>query len=354
MGKINLIINGQKVEAESNQTILEIARSNGVGIPTLCHDDRLHPFGACRICLVEVEGARGLMPACTTPATDGMKIVTESDTLREVRKMNLELLLSDHPRDCLTCEDSGGCDLQRMAYALGVKDSRFGSHPRERKFEDANAYINRDQSKCILCGRCVRICEEVQGLSAIGFIDRGFKADIFPPFKKGLLDSDCVLCGQCVSTCPTGALTEKMAIGKGRSEDLRKVRTTCVYCGIGCQIDLNVHKETDKVVKITSRVGVIPNDGNLCVKGRFAYEFIDHPDRLKKPLIKRNGKFEEAEWDEALDLVAKRLGEIRDEYGPQSVACMSSSRCTNEENYLMQKFSRAVIGSNHVDQCAST
>ncbi len=351
MQEVHLNINGVDVIAEKGCTILEAAAENGIKIPTLCHEDRLEPYGACRICVVEVEDARGLLPACTTVATDGMVIKTETDELKRIRSTIIELLLSDHPLDCMTCESAGSCELQDLAYEYGVKDVYFVGEKHEyEKFVDG-PLIERDYNKCILCGRCVRICREVQGVGVYDLMNRGFDAVPGTPFDKPLEESSCEFCGQCISTCPTGAIITLPSAGKGREWEMEKTKTTCTYCGVGCQLYLNV--KDGKVVKVTSDYALgEPNHGNLCVKGRFGYDFIHHPDRLTKPLIKKGGRFNEATWEEALDVVSKKLLDVKEKNGPDSIFVLTSARCTNEENYLLQKLTRAVIGTNNVDHCA--
>jgi len=352
--KIKLTIDGKATEIAKGKTILQAANSIGINIPTLCHDPRLEPFAGCRVCMVEIErgNTNALITSCNTEATDGMTIRTNSEKVLKTRKMVLELILSDHPKDCMTCEKCGSCKLQDLAYEYNVRESRFFEQPDGGVVNDRNPVIQKDTSKCILCGRCVRICAEIQQDYAIDFKNRGFDTETGTPFGKSLLDTTCVLCGQCVSTCPVGSLVEKQAVGKGREWEFKQVKTTCAYCGVGCTMYLNV--TGNQVVKVTSKVGTIPNDGNLCIKGRFGYDFIHHPDRLKQPLVKKNGKFEEATWDEALNLIATKFREIKAKHGPDRIGVFSSSRCTNEENYLAMKFTRAVIGTNNVDQCART
>jgi len=346
-----LIIDNREVEARQGETILEVARRHGIDIPTLCYDQRLKPYGGCRVCLVEIEGRPDLMPSCCTEAAPDMRVWTHNERVLKTRKTVVELLLSDHPNDCLKCESNGACELQRIAYELGASFDRYSKEPvSPRIVEDDDKAIQRDNAKCILCGRCVRICEEVQSRYVLDFGARGFATFIAPPFGKSLLDTPCVHCGQCVSTCPTGALVEKQTLGKGRMYDWKKTRSTCAYCGVGCQID--IYSRDNEIVKISSEIGVIPNDGNLCVKGRFGFDFVNHPDRLCAPLIKRDGQFVEVSWDEALDLVAQRLSQTIQQYGANAVAGLSSAKCTNEENYVMQKFVRAAIGTNNIDHCA--
>ncbi len=351
MQEVHLNINGVDIVTEKGRTILEAAMENGIKIPRLCYEERLEPYGACRVCVVEVEGARGLLPACATTVTEGMFIKTETDRLRRIRKTIIELLLSDHPFDCMTCESAGNCELQDMAYEYGVKEVSFkGERHEYEKFIDG-PMIERDYNKCILCGRCVRICREVQGVGVYDLMNRGFDAVPGTPYGKSLTETPCEFCGQCVSTCPTGAIILRLSAGKGRDWEMDKVRTTCTYCGVGCQFYLNV--KDGKVVKVTSDYYLgEPNYGNLCVKGRFGYDFIHHEERLTRPLIKKGGKFKEATWDEALDLVSEKLKSAKEKTGPDSTAILTSARCTNEENYLMQKLARAVIGTNNVDHCA--
>lgn len=352
--KIKVTIDNKTLEVSQGKTILQAANSIGIRIPTLCHDPRLEPFAACRVCMVEVENGKSsaLITSCNTEVTDGMVIKTDSEKVLERRRMVLDLILSDHPKDCMTCGKCGACKLQDLAYEYGVRESQFFKEPDGGIEEDRNPVIQKDTSKCILCGRCVRICAEVQQDYAIDFRNRGFKTETGTPFGKSLLDSTCVLCGQCVSTCPVGSLVDKKAVGKAREWELKEIKSTCGYCGVGCTLYLNV--KGNQLIKVTSKTGSVPNDGNLCVKGRYGYDFVHHKDRLKNPLIKRNGRFEEATWDEALGLVAQKLKEIKAKYGPDDIGILSSARCTNEENFLAQKFARAVIGTNNVDQCART
>ncbi|MCP4266772.1 MAG: formate dehydrogenase subunit alpha [Candidatus Brocadiaceae bacterium] len=349
MDKVELTINDETYEAEQGKTILEVARANDIWIPTLCHDNRLEPYGGCRICLVEVKGARQLVPSCISRVSDGMVVNTESDNVKRTRKGVLEYILSDHPLDCMTCEATGCCELQDVAYATGIKGDKFRSkEKRGGVIPDENELIYRETPKCIRCGRCVRICDQVTQEHAIEFGGRGFQMWVATPFGETLLDGPCVLCGQCVSTCPVGAIREKQATGKGRSYQTQKVRSTCGYCSIGCQID--IHANHQGINKISSEVGTTPNNGNLCMKGRFAYDFINHPDRLDTPMVRRNGNLEKASWEDAYKVISDKLNSTKKKHGADSISFISSGRCTNEENYLIQKFARAVIGTNNVDQ----
>jgi len=350
MSEVSLIINDKNIVSEQGRTILEVAKENGIFIPHLCHDPRLKPYGACRVCLVEVEGARGPVPACATKVADGMVVQTDNVTLHQIRKTILELILANHPSECLTCQSAGSCALQDLAYMFGIEEPRFKGEQKKPTVEDYNPLIERDHRKCILCGRCVRICDEVMGIRVWGFVNQGYESVVTTPYEQSLFDTKCVFCGQCVSTCPTGALTEKLSKYRGRVWETDRTVTVCPYCGVGCEIQL--HTKNNEVVGVTSDAGSGVNHGNLCVKGRFGYGFVNHPDRLKTPLIKKKGKLAEASWDEAIDLVAKQLSGIKKKHGSDSIAALSSAKCTNEENYLHQKFMRAVIGTNNVDHCA--
>lgn len=346
---VSLTINGKTFQIPEDSTILEGAEMHGINIPTLCHDRRLVAHGACRMCVVEVEGAKSLMAACTTPVSDGMIIRTHSQRVVNARKDILELIWSNHPNDCLTCEKSGECKLQEYCYEYDIKgEDGYEGEIRDIPLDDSNEFYYNDQRKCILCGKCVRICGELQCTGAIGFSARGFKTHVTHPFEEGMNHSTCVSCGNCVSACPVGALMPK-GKEKFRNWETKKVRTTCSYCGVGCQIDLVV--KDNKVVRVDPAHGP-SNGGLLCVKGKFGFGFIGHPDRLKTPLIKKDGIFIEATWDEAYKLIRSKVGEIKGSYGPNAFAALSSARCTSEENYLMQKLFRAVIGTNNVDHCA--
>jgi len=321
---MNLKINGRQLSVPDNTTILEAARRNDIYIPTLCDDPRLEPHGGCRLCLIQVKGMPRPVTACTTPVTEGMEVETTNEQIERQRRTIVELLLSDHPNDCMVCERAGDCTLQELAYFYEIRSNRFAGERRQYAKKDLNPFIERDMEKCILCGKCVRVCDEIQGLGAIDIAGRGFTAKVSPPFEK---DLDCEFCGQCVSICPTGALIGKQSLGKGRQKDVKEVETVCGYCGCGC--NLTMHVSRNEVVRVTSR-----------------------PDRLTTPLIKKDGKFVPASWDEAFGLIAGKLGAIKQKHGPDAIGGLSSARCTNEENYLFQKFIRAGIGTNNVDHCA--
>ena len=354
MTEITVTINGRKLTGRSGQTILELALQNGIEIPNLCYDPRLKPTGACRLCLVEVEGQKGPVTACTFEIVPDMVIRTNTEEILAIRKTILELLFYEHRGVCTTCDENGNCRLQQYAYDFQISEEVFNQpvpEPRDN-YTTGNEAIEYDPNKCIRCGRCIRICEEVQMDSALTFRERAADIEVTTSFDIPLNDSTCELCGQCLSSCPTGALYERAAKAKGQCKDLLRTRTTCPYCGVGCQIDLNVNPGTSKIVRVTSPVGCIPNDGNLCVKGRFAMDFVAHENRLTTPLIKRNGKLEKATWQQAINLIAERLTKIKTEFGPDAIAGLSSAKCTNEDNYVFQKFIRAAVGTNNVDHCA--
>lgn len=360
---VTLAINGQQVVAAEGSTILEAARSAGIYIPTLCHHPDLTNVGACRMCVVSVEKAQGLQTACTTPVFEGMVVDTESEEARETRRFVLEMLLTDHPNECMTCEVNGDCELQDLVYEYGVAwPEHNGARHAYEIDPDSNPFIVIDYNKCIVCGRCIRACNEIQNRDVWAFAHRGFETKLVAGADQLMLDADCESCGQCVAYCPVGALYDKMSVGLGRANQVTKVRTTCTYCGVGCQFDLNV--KDGHVIRVTSAPDAPVNGMALCVKGRYGCDFIHHPDRLTRPMVRRylldgtprpadgRGEWVETDWDTALDIVAARLREARDAHGPDSVAVLSSAKCTNEENYLMQKFARQVIGTNNVDHCA--
>jgi predicted molibdopterin-dependent oxidoreductase YjgC len=351
--KVPLVINGKEIEAQAGQTILEVASEHGIYIPTLCHYSKTTNVGACRVCVVEVEKARSLVASCCMPVSPGMVIQTDSPKVKAAQKLIVELLWASGDHNCLTCEQNGACELQDLVYWLGIEKPRFAIDPPSFTIEKTNTMIQRDLNKCILCGRCIRVCNEIQVNEILDFSCRGSKAKVGPAFGDDYIHSDCYFCGECADACPVGAITFKQARFAGRPWEVKKVKTTCTYCGVGCQMDLNIHN--DRIIKVTgNRAYEQPNGGSLCIKGRFGLDFVNHPDRLKTPLIRRGkgGDLKEATWEEAYDFIAKKMAAIKKKNGPDSIAGLASARCTNEENYLFQKFMRAVIGTNHVDHCA--
>lgn len=346
---MKITINGIERDVDSSRSLLEILEEDGIRVPTLCYDSRMKPEGACRLCVVEDKRKNALIPSCATFPTEGMVIETDSQRVYQSRHHNLDLLFSNHPNDCLTCGASGDCKLQDYCYEYGVIDGSFrsGEH-RGGEIDRSNKFYDYDPDKCILCGKCYRMCNEVQCTDAIGLSNRGFYTKVTAPGDEGLANSRCVSCGNCVAVCPTGALLPKNQ--NFRYFNVKKTRTTCSFCGVGCQMDV-LTKGKD-IVGVEPHPGTLANDGLLCVKGRFSWHFVQHNDRLKQPLIKENGAFREASWDEALELVASKMLDAKEKHGPDSVAGFSSARCTNEENYLFQKLLRAGIGTNNVDHCA--
>ncbi len=345
-----ITINGSTFDFEPGKTILEICRDRDIPIPTLCHDSRLKPYGACRLCIVEVAGAPRPLTSCTTPAENGMNVITESSRLFRLRKTIIELLLSNHPNDCMCCEATGNCDLQELAYQYNADRKKYCGEKWDLPIREDNPFISFEANKCIVCGRCTRICNELVMAGTIEITGRGFTTMPDTAFSRPRSLANCEFCGQCVSTCPTGALTNKKMRSTGRTAGIKLVRTTCSYCGTGCNFFLKVKDE--RVIGVESDFDSVVNKGNLCIKGRYGYDFIHHHERITTPLIKDGDNFREASWDEALSLVAEKFNGLIDTYGADTVGGFSSSRCTNEENYLLSKWVRTAVGSNNVDNCA--
>lgn len=350
---VDLIINGKNIRVPKGTTILKACQMNGVDIPTLCYDPDLRLAGSCRMCIVEVKGRPLHVASCVTPAENGMVIETESSSIVESRRIILELLAARHEFSCQTCDKNGSCKFQDLCYQYEIKESRFGAGLEEvYPVDDSNPFIIRDPNKCIRCGKCIRACSEVPGIDNLSFANRGWNSKAATYGDKPYIESQCTFCGTCVEFCPTGALVEKGMHGKARSWEVEKIKTTCPFCGTGCNFDLI--KKNDKVIGVRPNQSSVVNKRALCIKGRFGWDFIYNEKRLTKPLIKKSGVFEEAEWDEALDMVASRLLEIKGQYGGDACAVLSSARCTNEDNYLLQKLTRAALGTNNVDHCART
>ncbi len=353
-----VVIDGNEIDYRQGETVLEAARRLGIDIPVLCHDDRLEPAGACRMCLVEVEGARLMQPACAHLSAPGMVVRTTTPKVDRNRRFILSLHRADTVKDRVQAEDNNPSKLFEYSDAYGTAgDWPAIESPRSARAHDQNAFIEYRPEHCILCAACVRYCDEVEAVSAITLAGRGSSTTIATADLLPLDNTTCELCGGCIAVCPTGAMTEKPALLWGRPEhELEKVRSTCNFCGVGCQLDLNVDREANRVVKVTSPApGTTVNDGNLCVKGRFANDFIHHEDRLTMPLIRaEDGSFREASWDEALDRTVQGLQAVAERHGSDALAFISSSRCTGEENYLLQKMARAAFQTHNVHQCAAT
>ena len=350
-------IDGKPYEIGPNHSsILKFVKSY-VGekkVPTLCDDPNLAPYGACRVCSVEValekDGPTRVVASCHTPVAENQHIFTSNESLKDLRKNIVELVLTDHPMECDSCEVNNNCELQTVANDLGISDHRYNS-PKQHKGiprDTSHDYMRMNLDNCINCGRCVRACDEIQGSFVLTMSGRGFESRITTDNDMMFGDSSCVSCGACAHTCPTDAISDVFQ-SKSAAVD-KKVRTTCSYCGVGCNLEASI--KDDKVVAIDTPKQTEVNAGHTCIKGRYAFSFYDHPDRLKTPLIKRNGKFEEASWDEAYDFIKKEMNRIVNDNGPDAFAGISSARCTNEENYVFQKMIRATVGTNSVDCCA--
>lgn len=350
---VTLTIDGRSVSVPEGTSIMRAAMEIGTAIPKLCATDMVDAFGSCRLCLVEIDGRSGTPASCTTPVADGLVVHTQTERLKQIRKGVMELYISDHPLDCLTCSANGDCELQDMAGAVGLRDVRYGysgeKHPNPG-LDESNPYFTYDASKCIVCSRCVRACEEVQGTFALTIAGRGFDSVVSPGMQESFLGSECVSCGACVQACPTATLNEKSVIEIGTPE--RSVVTTCAYCGVGCTFKAEMRGE--ELVRMVPYKDGKANRGHSCVKGRFAWGYANHKERILKPMIrgKITEPWREVSWDEAFAYAASELKRIQAKYGRDSIGGITSSRCTNEETFLVQKLIRAGFGNNNVDTCA--
>ena len=349
---VSLVIDGQRVSVPAGTSVMAAAMHAGTKIPKLCATDSLEPFGSCRLCLVEIEGRRGTPASCTTPAEEGMVVRTHSERLGKLRRGVMELYISDHPLDCLTCPTNGNCELQDVAGLVGLREVRYtrGETHTELKKDESNPYFTYDPSKCIVCNRCVRACEETQGTFALTIDGRGFDSRVAAGQNEPFMESECVSCGACVQACPTATLTEKTVIKIGIAE--HSAITTCAYCGVGCAFKAEM--KGSEVVRMVPWKDGKANHGHSCVKGRFAWGYATHKERILKPMIRKkiSDPWKEVSWEEAVNYAASEFRRIQQQHGRDSIGGITSSRCTNEETYLVQKLVRAAFGNNNVDTCA--
>ena len=350
---VSVEIDGVEIKVAAGTSVMRAAVEAGVNVPKLCATDSLEPFGSCRLCLVEIEGRRGYPASCTTPCEPGMKVKTQTPKLADIRKGVMELYISDHPLDCLTCPTNGNCELQDMAGVVGLREVRYGyegNNHLDLKKDESNPYFTYDASKCIVCNRCVRACEETQGTFALTIEGRGFNSRVSAGQSQPFMESECVSCGACVDACPTATLTEKTVIMMGQAEHSKI--TTCAYCGVGCSFKAEM--KGNEVVRMVPNKDGHANHGHSCVKGRFAWGYATHKDRMLKPMIrsKITDPWKEVSWDEAVNYAASEFRRIQAKFGKDSIGGITSSRCTNEETYLVQKLVRAAFGNNNVDTCA--
>ncbi len=350
---VTVTIDGRNVTVPEGTSVMRAASEAGISIPKLCATDSLKSFGSCRLCLVQIDGRRGTPASCTTPVSDGMVVATENARLAALRKGVMELYISDHPLDCLTCSANGDCELQDMAGVVGLREVRYGmegkNHLKAEK-DTSNPYFTFDASKCIVCSRCVRACEETQGTFALTIAGRGFESKVSAGMEQPFMDSECVSCGACVQACPTATLMENTVIEQGQAE--HSVLTTCAYCGVGCSFKAEMKGE--EVVRMVPQKDGGANEGHACVKGRFAWGYATHKDRVTTPMIREstNQPWREVSWEEAIAFTAARFKAIQAQHGPASIGGITSSRCTNEEVFVVQKMIRAAFGNNNVDTCA--
>ncbi|MGA0066176.1 MAG: formate dehydrogenase subunit alpha [Candidatus Nanopelagicales bacterium] len=349
---IDVVVDGIPVSVPVGTSVMRAAAEAGVGVPKLCATDSLQPFGSCRLCLVEIDGKKGTPASCTTPCEPGMVVRTQTPRVEELRRNVMELYISDHPLDCLTCPANGDCELQDMAGVVGLREVRYGyegENHLDAPTDDSNPYFSFDESKCIVCSSCVRACDEIQGTLALTIVGRGFDSKVSPG-GRSFFDSECVSCGACVQACPTATLEEKSVIDLGMPT--RTVQTTCAYCGVGCSF--NAELRGDELVRMVPTKDGGANEGHSCVKGRFAWGYATHTDRVLTPLVRESidEPWREASWEEAIGFAADRIRDIQSRHGVDSVGGITSSRCTNEEVFVVQKMVRAAFGTNNVDTCA--
>jgi formate dehydrogenase alpha subunit len=373
---ITITIDGKQIETTPDASVLEAALANGIDIPRLCYHQDLLPSGGCRLCVVEIEGRPNPTPSCGLKCEDGMVIHTRTEQIEEMRRDIIDLFVSDHPLNCVICDKNGDCDLQRYAYEYNIHETSYDFELSRPLYQDDNPFFVRDHQYCILCGKCVRVCDEIVGANAIDFAERGFASYISTPFDVPMAESACVFCGSCVQVCPTAALLPRSRIGNGREWELERKRTICGYCGVGCSLEYAL--KNGDIVYTQSYPEAPVNGEFLCVKGRYGWDFANNPDRLTQPLVRRDLAYDlgltdepwelsettvlkgkpntnnyiPVSWEQAIDLTATKLAETIQNHGPKAIAGLTSARCTNEENYIFQKFMRAGVGTNSVDHCA--
>lgn len=350
---VKLTIDGKVVEVPANTSVMRAARGADINVAKLCATDSLQSFGSCRLCVVEIDGRKGLPASCTTPVENGMVVRTQTEQLARVRRNVMELYISDHPLDCLTCAANGDCELQDMAGAVGLREVRYGmdgANHLEMEKDESNPYFDFDPAKCIVCSRCVRACDEVQGTFALSITDRGFGSKVSASMDEEFLKSECVSCGACVQACPTATLVEKKVVELGQPD--RTVKTTCAYCGVGCSF--NAEMKGNEVVRMVPDMNGGANEGHSCVKGRFAWGYASHKDRITTPMIRDTtaDEWRPVSWDEAINFAATKFKGIQAQYGRGAIGGISSSRCTNEEVYVVQRMVRAAFQNNNIDTCA--
>jgi formate dehydrogenase alpha subunit len=375
---IELQIDGQTIQTKEGTSVIEAAQASGIEIPHLCYHPELSVSGGCRLCVVEVEGLAAPTTSCSLACQEGMVVRTQSEQLSQMRRDIIDLFLSDHPLDCVTCDKAGSCLLQKYAYEYNISETTYDFQLTRTLYQDDNPFFIRDHQYCILCGRCVRVCSEVVGAHAIEIVGRGFDSHVATPFDGPMIDSSCIYCGSCVQVCPTAALMPVSRLGRGREWELERIETICGYCGVGCHLEYAL--KDGQILYADGVGGDAVNKEFLCSKGRYGWDFVRNKDRLTKPLVRRDIAYElgmtdepwelpeesplavqnpdihdsfvETDWDTALNLTAEKLAGAVKAYGPDAIMGLTSARCTNEENYVFQKFMRAAVGTNNLDHCA--
>ena len=349
---MQVYLNGKAFEAAPEESILQVAMRNNIYIPHLCFHPKTGKAAKCRTCIVEIEGMPGLKTSCNTPVTEGMEVFTNSTNVMEAQRTVVDMLLSSGQHDCMSCEQNGNCELQDAAYYLGIKKASYQLYDDDYEIDDSSEFIVVDRSKCINCGRCIEGCNHTVVNEVLNYGNRGYDTKIVFDYDLPMGSSTCVQCGECVQLCPVGCIIDKRAIGAGRTWELDKVETVCPYCGVGCRMEIHIDRLQDKIVRVTGVEDSSTNEGMLCVKGRYGFDFVNSDERLTSPLIKENGKFREASWDEAITLVANKFKSIKTEFGSDSIVGLASAKVTNEENFVFQKLIRKEVGTNNVDHCA--